>query len=45
MAQKYRDSFGTRQVLRVADQSYDIFRLDRLEKAALRRSNLTGRPP
>ena len=33
MAQKYRDSFGTRQVLKVADQSYDIFRLDRLDKA------------
>ncbi|HEX6172681.1 MAG TPA: aconitate hydratase AcnA [Candidatus Binatia bacterium] len=33
MVQKYVDSFGTRQVLRVGDQSYDIFRLDLLEKA------------
>ena len=33
MAQKYVDSFGTRKVLRVGDQSYDIFRLDSLEKA------------
>jgi aconitate hydratase len=33
MAQKYVDSFGTRKVLKVGDQSYDIFRLDLLEKA------------
>jgi aconitate hydratase len=33
MAQKYVDSFGTRKVLRVGDQSYDIFRLDLLESA------------
>jgi aconitate hydratase len=33
MAQKYVDSFGTRKVLTVGNQSYDIFRLDLLEKA------------
>jgi aconitate hydratase len=33
MAQKYVDSFGTRKVLRVGDQTYDIFRLDLLENA------------
>jgi aconitate hydratase len=33
MAQKYVDSFGTRKVLRVGDQSYDMFRLDLLENA------------
>ena len=33
MAQKYVDSFGTRKVLKVGDQSYDIFRLDSLVKA------------
>jgi aconitate hydratase len=32
MAQKYVDSFGTRKVLKVGDQSYDIFRLESLEK-------------
>ncbi|HEU4640269.1 MAG TPA: aconitate hydratase, partial [Candidatus Binatia bacterium] len=29
----YVDSFGTRKVLRVGDQNYDIFRLDLLENA------------
>src|SRR5258706_15916773 len=33
MAQKYVDSFGTRKTLRVGGESYDIFRLDHLEKA------------
>ena len=33
MAQKYVDSFGTRKVLTVGSQSYDIFRLDVLERA------------
>jgi len=33
MAQKYVDSFGTRKVLTVGGQSYDIFRLDVLERA------------
>jgi aconitate hydratase len=33
MAQKHVDSFGTRQVLTVDGESYDIFRLDLLEKA------------
>jgi aconitate hydratase len=33
MAQKYVNSFGTRKMLRVGDQSYDIFRLDLLAKA------------
>src|SRR5688572_3853596 len=33
MAQKYVDSFGTRKVLKVGDQRYDIFRLDLLEQA------------
>ena len=33
MAQKYVNSFGTRKVLRVGDQNYDIFRLDLLENA------------
>ena len=33
MAQKYVDSFGTRAVLKMGDQSYDIFRLDALVKA------------
>ena len=32
MAQKHMDSFGTRQVLKVGDESYDIFRLDHLAK-------------
>ncbi|HME62072.1 MAG TPA: aconitase family protein, partial [Candidatus Binatia bacterium] len=36
MAQKYVDSFGARQALKVGNQSYDIFRLDRLEKAGLK---------
>jgi aconitate hydratase A / 2-methylisocitrate dehydratase len=33
MAQKYVDSFGTRKALKVGSESYDIFRLDQLEKA------------
>src|SRR5258706_11270395 len=33
MAQKYVDSFGTRKALKVGGESYDIFRLDQLEKA------------
>ncbi len=33
MAQKHVDSFGTRKVLTVDGESYDIFRLDLLEKA------------
>src|SRR3990172_3019300 len=36
MAQKYVDSFGTRKVLKVGGESYDIFRLDRLEKAGFK---------
>ena len=32
MAQKHMDSFGTRQVLKVGDESYDIFQLDHLAK-------------
>ena len=32
MAQKHMDSFGTRQVLKVGDESYDIYRLDHLAK-------------
>ena len=36
MAQMYVDSFGTRKVLRVGDQNYDIFRLDLLEKAGFK---------
>ena len=36
MAQKYVDSFGTRKVLAVGNQSYDIFRLDPLEKAGFK---------
>ena len=36
MAQKYVDSFGTRQVLKVGSESYDIFRLDRLEQAGFK---------
>ena len=36
MAQKYVDSFGTRKTLTVGSQSYDIFRLDLLEKAGLK---------
>jgi aconitate hydratase len=33
MAQKYVDSFGARKALKVGGESYDIFRLDQLEKA------------
>ncbi len=36
MAQKYVDSFGTRKMLAVGNQSYDIFRLDVLEKAGFK---------
>ncbi|MBM2804127.1 MAG: aconitate hydratase 1 [Deltaproteobacteria bacterium] len=36
MAQKYVDSFGTRKVLTVGSESYDIFRLDLLEKAGFK---------
>ena len=36
MAQKYVDSFGTRKVLTVGGESYDIFRLDLLEKAGFK---------
>jgi len=35
MAQKYVDSFGTRKVLKVGSENYDIFRLDLLEKAGV----------
>jgi aconitate hydratase len=36
MAQKYVDSFGTRKTLTVGNQSYDIFRLDLLEKTGFK---------
>ena len=36
MAQKSLDSFGTRSTLKVGNQSYTIYRLDRLEKAGLK---------
>jgi len=36
MAQKYADSFGTRKVLTVDGENYDIFRLDVLEKAGFK---------
>ena len=36
MAQKYLDSFGTRKALKVGGESYDIFRLDLLEKAGFK---------
>jgi aconitate hydratase len=36
MAQKYLDSFGTRASLKVDNQSYDIFRLQNLEKAGFK---------
>jgi len=36
MAQKYVDSFGTRKILKVGSKSYDIFRLDLLEKAGFK---------
>jgi len=36
MAQKYVDSFATRKVLTVEGESYDIFRLDLLEKAGFK---------
>ena len=36
MAQKYVDSFGSRKTLTIGNQSYDIFRLDALEKAGFK---------
>ena len=36
MAQKYVNSFGARQSLKVGAESYDIFRLDALEKAGFK---------
>ncbi len=36
MAKKYLDSFGARAALKVGNQSYDIYRLDRLEKAGFK---------
>jgi len=36
MPQRYVDSFGTRKTLRAGNQSYDIFRLDQLEKAGFK---------
>jgi aconitate hydratase len=36
MEQRYVDSFGTRKTLAVGSQSYDIFRLDLLEKAGFK---------
>lgn len=36
MAQKYVDSFGTRKVLTIDGEGYDIFRLDLLEKAGFK---------
>jgi len=36
MAQKYVNSFGTRKKLTVGTESYDIFRLDQLEKAGFK---------
>ena len=36
MAQKYVDSFGARKTLAVGNQSYDVFRLDALEKAGFK---------
>src|SRR5437899_7079934 len=36
MTQKYVDSFRTRKTLTIGDQSYDIFRLDLLEKAGFK---------
>ena len=35
MATKYVDSFGARKPLKVGDESYDVFRLDVLEKAGI----------
>jgi len=36
MAQTYADSFGARKVLKVGSESYDIFRLDELERAGFK---------
>ena len=36
MAQKSLDSFGTKSTLKVGDQSYKIYRLERLEKAGFK---------
>ena len=42
MAQKYANSFGTRQALKVGNESYDVFRLDVLERAGF--SNVSKLP-
>jgi aconitate hydratase A / 2-methylisocitrate dehydratase len=36
MAHKYVDSFGARKALKVGSESYDVFRLDQLEKAGFK---------
>src|ERR671919_823811 len=36
MAHKHVDSFGARQTLKVGSESYDIFRLDQLERAGFK---------
>ncbi len=36
MAQKYVDSFGARKTLKVGSESYEIFRLDQLERAGFK---------
>ena len=36
MAQKYVNSFGTRQALKVGSESYDIFSLPQLEQAGFK---------
>ena len=43
MAQKYVDSFGARQALKVDGESYDIFRLDQLEKAGFKNVSRSAR--
>ena len=35
MATKYVDSFGARKPLKVGNESYDVFRLDVIEKAGV----------
>src|SRR3954467_11684606 len=42
MSQKYVDSYGARKALKVGNASYDIFRLDALEKAGF--SNVSKLP-
>ena len=42
MAQKYVDSFGARKILTVGSATYDIFRLDQLERAGFK--NIAGLP-